>query len=217
MESTHNPMLIAAEPLLVTSNDHTPLNYDAVCQTLIQFEKQCTENNYIHTEIDDARFFLCIFLDKQQGWQPTLCNRFYPSLSHEETDFLKRLKCYETNPSKHSDLLELAYICLSLGFENQIATRDHLYQYIRDARENLEIDLLIDTPDNSKKIIKYLPPIGLTVTIALALLILIFTPYNKKLNQYLSPVVSLLQKQKEILETNNRVIKTHRDNLSDKR
>ena len=201
-ESTQNRMLVQAETLLINADQYTQEDYPLVCQAISQFENRCIDEGYSRSEVDDARFFLCAFLDEQQPWHKTLITTFYDLNTNKDNEFFDRLQRRQHNPKKHTDLLELAYFCLSLGFRGKykaspprnggVAVMDNLYSCIRNVRDQIPYPLAIGQIIIKKRPWR-LPPVWLTIIIALAILMSIFIPYNRQLNQYMAPVLNTLQ------------------------
>ena len=198
-----NPMLIHAESVLLSPEQHTGNNIHSAYSLIEKFKKHCIEAGYSQSQIEDACFFLCAFLDEQFSWDQCLVSTFCESDAHKDTEFFIRLERRQQDPKKYIDLLELAYFCLSLGFQgkfkhstanNGVATiMDKLFSCIRNTRDETTPTLLIDTTEKKVKHWRY-PPIWLTGIITLLILISIFISYNKQLNQYSTPVVNTLQK-----------------------
>lgn len=113
------------------------------------------------TEVNIARYVLCTVLDEAVATTPwgeegewsrySLLSQF-----HNETYGGERLfqlvDKLSTNPAKYLNLLELIYLCLSLGFEGKYrllprgtqeleAIRDSLYRQIRQLRGDIKKEL----------------------------------------------------------------------------
>ena len=196
-----NVMLAEAETLLLGASRYTQKDYRAVCEAITQFENHSKDAGYGRSEIDDACFFLCTFLDEKVSWDKSLLLTFYKSTAKKDDEFFNRLEERQKNPKKYIDLLELTYFCLSLGFqgksdkktpENIISLMDILYSNIRNHRDEAP-DRLIAGNQIKRKAYWRCPPIWITGIIALAILVSIFIPYNKKLNQYVTPALDTLQ------------------------
>lgn len=209
LKTQQNAMLIQAESILQKADFYTQKHYINLCKNIQQFESACKDLGYSRTVVDDARFFLCAFLDEQYAWKKPLLTKFYESSTK---DFFDRLEQRQSDPEKNIDLLELAYLCLSLGFRGKysntpsgngiIAVIDTLYSDIRDVREDTTTSLVVGNKEKPK----YFwggPPIWITVFISLVILISIFISYNKTLNQYMAPAWNTLQ---ILIKTN------HKDN-----
>ncbi len=101
---------------------------EALTNRLRDYEVRLRQHNVDPEAIDIARYSLCCALDEavlntswgsQSFWaHDSLLNSFYASSQGGET-FFKRLDNCMVNPHLHLDLLELMYVCLSLGFLGQ--------------------------------------------------------------------------------------------------
>lgn len=200
-QSSQNKMLTAAETLLRRAPHYSKKDYRSVCQSITAFENHCLDAGYPRSQIDDACFFICAFLDEQIDWGKSLLTTFYESDTNRDNEFFDRLERRQSDANKYVDLLELAYFCLSLGFrgkfhesppDNGVVTIMHdLYNSIRDIRDDVPQALSIETPEKEERVWRC-PPMRVTAIVALAILISIFLPYNRKLNQYITPALAML-------------------------
>jgi type VI secretion system protein ImpK len=96
-------------------------------------------------QVDIAKYLLCSLLDEtvlntpwgsQSGWgHSSLSSLFYKKLVGGE-EFFQLLDRMKQQPSEYGDLLELAYLCLSLGFEGKYRyTGSGLMTLERERRE----------------------------------------------------------------------------------
>ena len=199
-----NPLLTKAQVLLQTSN-YTQKDYTWVTQAISEFENACQdEGSYSRAEVDDAVFFLCSFLDERFCWKKSLVFTFYESNRNKADDFFDRLKKRMNDARKNVDLLELAYICLSLGYRGKFASSDThsaliditsaLYTTIRELRHYTS-HLHLSTGMVEKQTRSWpLPPIWLTVMMAAGILILLFIPYHNRLNHYMQPILNSINR-----------------------
>lgn len=204
-----NPLLAEAGTLLHDTNHYTKKDYRAICSKVTAFENHCKTHGYSAPEINDACFFICAFLDEQVSFEKSLLATFYEKGAHQDNEFFDRLLHRQTDSEKNIDLLELAYLCLSLGFRGKyyksppgngiIEIIDTLYTKIRDVRDDIPSPLAIGTIKKEEQYWRC-PPIWVTILVALIILISIFIPYNKTLNQYAAPAQDTLQ---NITQTDN--------------
>ncbi len=164
-----NPLCSAAAPLFSLigriRNRAQHANPEGLRQSVVRevrgFEQRALEAQVPVQTLRIARYLLCATIDdvvlntpwgEQSGWrQQSMVGTF-----HKETvggdrvfDILQKL---EQEPSRHQDLLEFLYVCLSLGFEGRLRVeergserhfqlRDGLARLIRKQRGAMERDL----------------------------------------------------------------------------
>ncbi|ROM74232.1 hypothetical protein BK654_22525 [Pseudomonas brassicacearum] len=164
---TLNPLVAAASDLLsqVVSIMHgrergglqnlkRELTFD-----LEQFEARALQGGVENSQLIAARYVLCTVIDEAvvttswgQGWsQISLLSTFHNETFGGEKVF-QLLERLSKNPSKHLLILELLYLCLSLGFEGKYrvqargmleldSTRDALYRLIQQVRGDIPREL----------------------------------------------------------------------------
>ncbi|OEE75059.1 type IVB secretion system protein IcmH/DotU [Vibrio genomosp. F6] len=156
-----NPLIDAATPILGLAADLKKETYQDIellkarlIDEIKAFEFQAlnfgVENNYISL----SRYLLCTFVDEAVVTTPWGHNSNWSQQSmlstfHNETyggeKFFLLLEKLSRNPAKFLNLLELIYLCLSLGFEGKYRVlsrglieldtiRDSLYRQIRSLR-----------------------------------------------------------------------------------
>lgn len=164
-----NPLVAAASGLLSETvrikhssekEDLTELN-KTLCSAVKAFEYQALHDGVENSQVMAARYVLCTVLDEavvttpwgnESEWsQISLLSHF-----HNETfggeKFFQLLERLSRNPVKHLPMLELMYLCLSLGFEGKYrvvqrgvleleAVRDSLYRQIRQLRGEVPRDI----------------------------------------------------------------------------
>ena len=164
-----NP-LVAASALLLSEvvrlkTSATAENFDALNERLNVaiklFEHRALQEGMDGGQVMAARYVLCTVVDEavvttpwgnESAWsQMSLLSSF-----HNETfggeKFFQLLERLSRNPVKHLPMLELMYICLSLGFEGKYrvlprgmleleAIRDSLYRQIRQLRGDIPREL----------------------------------------------------------------------------
>jgi len=157
-----NPLVAAASPLLsevvrfkhsLESEDLQAL-HGQLSSAIKLFEHRALHDGAESSQVMAARYVLCTVLDEavvttpwgnESEWsQMSLLSSF-----HNETfggeKFFQLLERLSRNPVKHLPMLELMYLCLSLGFEGKYrvlprgmleleAVRDSLYRQIRQMR-----------------------------------------------------------------------------------
>jgi type VI secretion system protein ImpK len=157
-----NPLVAAAADLLsdvmrlkhsVAGEDMDALN-QRLTKSVKLFEHRALHEGTESSQVMAARYVLCTVVDEavvtttwgnESEWsQMSLLSSF-----HNETfggeKFFQLLERLSRNPVKHLPMLELMYLCLSLGFEGKYrvlprgmleleAVRDSLYRQIRQMR-----------------------------------------------------------------------------------
>ncbi|WP_111642399.1 type IVB secretion system protein IcmH/DotU [Marinimicrobium alkaliphilum] len=149
-----NPLVSAADTLLAVharvsgTARHTDVSglYRQLSYEIRQFEERARVRGIKPEIILAARYVLCSVLDEavlntpwgsDSPWaQGSLLSRFHNETSGGEK-FFQILERMLQAPAEHIDMLELMYLCLSLGFEGRyrLSTRG------RDALEQLKDDL----------------------------------------------------------------------------
>ena len=131
-----NPLVAAAAPLftliialryLSDQTDTTPL-YQHLVHEIKAFESAAIAKHYPHEFIMIARYALCATLDetiqvtqwgKQQAWKSrNLLTTFQKEQSANDR-FFSILNQVREDPVHYIDILEIMYLCLSLGFEGR--------------------------------------------------------------------------------------------------
>lgn len=165
-----NPLIAAAADLL---SDVVKLKQRKRCKDLNKLNKRL--NNDIksferrtrlagveHYEVQTARYLLCTVVDEavlttEWGKHSDWPNRSLLSHFHNETSggekFFLLVERVIKRPSRHLHMLELMYLCLSLGFKGKYAMdasggtveleeiRDDLYRHIRQLRGDTSLEL----------------------------------------------------------------------------
>ena len=218
-----NPLIAASAPLLnlatqLREQTTTPnLNnlHRILCYEIKIFENKARLLNYRSSIILSTRYFICAFLDEviltstwgeNSEWQErTLMKTFQQGLWNDENFFIL-LERYSEEPKSNLDLLELAYLCLSLGYEGHYKKKPHshyeldqlidrLYYLIRNERGEFSKGLLItdSTPKGSKKIMLRLPPAWIAMVIGALGLIISYIPYRIHLTKLTTPIHELVK------------------------
>lgn len=165
VEQGVNPLVAAAAPIFTFVSQCRRLQPETDLVQLQQnlyheisaFESHARNKNYRSQHVLAARFALCAFLDEalsrvhQIGGEKWHQHALLP-LFHGENDgkreFYVILEHATGSPTTAIDLLELLYVCLSLGFEGQYSQNDqgviirenivnNLYQTIREVRGDI--------------------------------------------------------------------------------
>lgn len=153
-ENSGNPLLYFASNIFkqidILQNSYDIGSLQEVRGTLIQsinsFTQLSSEKGIENSEIMLARYLLCTFCDeligttywgKDNNWANTsLLGHFYNETYGGEK-FFHILNQLLRAPAKYIDLLELTYICLSLGFEGKYRIQNKGKMEIDAIRENL--------------------------------------------------------------------------------
>lgn len=143
-----NPVVNAAATLIAvftktrSTARHSDVGglYQRLMSEIRNFESQLRDLNLKQEHILSARYLMCSVLDEavlntpwgsESAWaQRTLLSVFHGETSGGEKSFLILDRLKQT-PSESLDLIELFYICISLGFEGR-------YRLINRGREGLE-------------------------------------------------------------------------------
>lgn len=164
-----NPLVAAASDLLseVVRLKHSQAAEDLralntrLSADLRQFDARALQDGALSSQVMAARYVLCTVVDEavvstswgnESQWsQMSLLSSF-----HNETfggeKFFQLLDRLSKNPVKHLPMLELMYLCLSLGFEGKYRViprgvlelegiRDALYRQIRQLRGDVPREL----------------------------------------------------------------------------
>lgn len=164
-----NPLVSAASPLLSAIIDIKSRaeanNLNTLKTSLIEhlrhFETRALEEGVDHGEVMMARYVLCTVTDEavvttSWGNESEWSSISLLSSFHNETfggeKFFQLVENMGRNPMKHLAMLELMYICMSLGFEGKFrvqargnieldAIRDSVYRQIRQLRGDVPREL----------------------------------------------------------------------------
>lgn len=214
VSATINPLVTAAAPLLTLATQlqeqrHAPdlkTLHTTLCQEIKTFETKTRASGYSSTISLAARYFLCALLDEMiihtlwgdHHWNAyTLLNTFQHESSSDER-FFAILERSSEDAITNIDLLELAYLCLSMGYQGKYrktsdnaaltTLMDKLYQLIREVRGEFSKCLFI-TPI-VKPIFKpkrwytrwRLPPLWAVLLVTIVVLFSIYLPYHHRLD-----------------------------------
>jgi type VI secretion system protein ImpK len=164
-----NPLVTAACGLLSQmvriKHSHERENLEILKRELTwgleQFEARAMQGGVENSQLVAARYVLCTAIDEavvtsswgeKSGWsQMSLLSTFHNETFGGEKVF-QLLDRLSKNPIKHLPMLELLYLCLSLGFEGKYRVqtrgglelegiRDALYRQIRQVRGDIPREL----------------------------------------------------------------------------
>lgn len=217
-----NPLLAAASPLLQAMVEVCSESYaapsglkDELVKRIKDFEFMALSQGCDNTEIIASRYVLCTALDEAittKPWSSMLdwTKNSLLIIFHNEANggekLFQLLDKLARNPSRHINILELIYVCLSLGYEGKYrvlqrglteleAIRNSLYRQIRMIRGDVQHELAINwqpTEAKQQKLPLYIPYwlIGL---LALCCLGLIYFGFDYVLDQQTDTINHLYQ------------------------
>ncbi len=175
-----------------------------------QFETRAQKSGIAPETIFTARYILCTTVDEfvlstPWGAASIFHNQSLLRLFHQETSggekFFLLLDKLIHDPAKNIDLLELMYVCLSLGFQGRYrvetdgaskleAIRENLYRTIRNYRGDSEMALSPHWQGVDKSLVSKTVrmPMWAIVSIVLAVLAFIFIAFSFSLNRSTEPL-----------------------------
>lgn len=192
---------------------------EALTRRLRDYEMRLRQHSIDLESIDIARYCLCCVLDEavlntnwgsQSFWtHDSLLNSFYASSQGGDT-FFRQLDDCLAQPNKHLDLLELMYVCLSLGFLGQYRLEKNGHEAHRKLRKQIVAVLKshgrVLHQELSNKIEQHIlngsplyerAPMWVVCAVTSALLVCIFMylsyDLNKASNHTFSQLVNLVQ------------------------
>lgn len=205
-----NPLIAAATPVLAAIAEIEQLRdidaeeYSRKLQHEIKaFENSAHKNHYRSQIILAARYLLCALVDEAiTNFHPDLNWHLHSLLyqfQHETWGgerFFTILERSAEDPPAYIDLLELGYICLSLGYKGKYQQPaelrelglfiDRLYQIIEHQRGEQQ-PTLQNKPTHTTNQWR-LPPWWAIVVGCGVILASIFVPYTLKLNKTITPL-----------------------------
>jgi type VI secretion system protein ImpK len=149
-----NPLLTGSFSLLSlvpelrgqTFHEAANLLQERMITAIKKFEKSALQKGASRTQVNIAKYFLCSLLDEtvlntpwgsQSGWgHNSLSSLFFKKLVGGE-EFFQILDRLKEQPKQNQNLLEMAYLCLSLGFEGKYRYRNNGLLAIERQREEL--------------------------------------------------------------------------------
>ena len=216
-ETGINSLTTAATGLLtlLTNIKLKPINQDAraLYQDLLHeikaFESLAQNKHYRAETILLARYALCSALDEailDTSWSEEQQWHKYKLLStfHQEDwggeRFFHILERLSQDPKQHSDILELMYICLSLGYQGKYKTDpdnknqlekviENLYHCIRWQRGDIKKELFLESHNLLKTTEAHPPvPLWLTGIFTSLVLVTVYMLFNFFLGNSVAPV-----------------------------
>ena len=222
-QASFNPLVGAATALLGLAirlkNSGQLQDVDALRRRVIEevksFERRANETGVSQQSVRAARYALCATLDDlvlntPWGAASAWGHQSMVALFHNETSggerFYDLLEKLERDPGRYAEVLELMYLCLSLGFEGQHRVmargsirhgevREGLFRLIRSRRGDFERDL---SPrwrgvDAGHKPLSSYVPLWVIAVGAAALVALMFIGFSYSLNSDSDLVAAELQ------------------------
>ena len=195
-----NPLVAAAWELmsevlelkLSSGRENLQTLNDRLAASLTRFEARAQHEGMESAQVIAARYVLCSVLDEavvttawgsRSDWSKiSLLSRF-----HNETfggeKFFQLLERLSRDPVKHLAMLELMYLCLSMGFEGKYrvmergvtqleSVRDALYRQIRHVRgDPVSVSACVSRPQQARR--KRLRTLSASWCVALGLIALL--------------------------------------------
>ncbi|MFH4528013.1 type VI secretion system protein TssL, long form [Vibrio diabolicus] len=225
----NNPLLAEANGLLsiigqirATATHSDPLFLkETLAQKLRDYENRLRHHDVDLDTIDTARYCLCCSLDEavlNTNWgghsfwsHDSLLSSFYASSQGGEAFFKYLDKCM-AQPDTNLDLLELMYVCLSLGFLGQYRLEKNGLEFHRKLRRQIiailksygrgipqELSNSIEQHILNGSKVSDRAPLWVVCSVTAALLVCIFMYFsyelNKASNRTFSQLVNLVQPQ----------------------
>lgn len=206
-----NPLIAAAMPVLALATElQQPISVDpatlskSLRHEIKAFENAAFKNGYRTQMILAARYLLCALLDEvitqyhpDYLWHEEALLLFFQQETWGGERFFIILERSCEDPKTYIDLLELGYICLSLGFKGKYNQPrelrelgifiDQLFQLIEQQRGEHQ-PALQNNPQTSPKTYWRLPPWWVVALGCGVLLAAVFIPYNSSLNKTVAPL-----------------------------
>ncbi len=179
------------------------------------FVTRVTRDDYPHEVVVMARYALCATIDEtllyhpifpESFWQEHKLLALWPVESMESEQFFLALERLSENPSRYLNLLELIYLCLSLGLEGfyRFAPRgtdslrtvmNTLYQAISNEQGEFEMALSPQAylPHKQRETIKVPFKLRYLLGTTVLLLAAIYTSFNLAYYRAAQPLAHTLQ------------------------
>jgi len=217
-----NPLVSSAATLLALvsklrmtmQHANVPDLHKRLTEEIKTFERVTRSAGISGDSVLAARYLLCSVMDEvvlntpwgaSSGWsQRTLLSLFHQETSGGEKCFLILQRLLET-PGTHLDLLELYYLCLSLGFQGKYRVmprgneqleqiRDNLYHTIESHRPGWERELSPHWEGTVKpqEYLKNYIPLWVFASVVLAILVLTYSGFRYWMYQETSPVAEYI-------------------------
>ncbi len=218
-----NPLANAASTLIavfgktrqtVSHNDVGGLHRSLVGE-IKTFDAKLRELGYKNEIVLSARYMVCVMLDEAVlntpwGSNSPWAQRTLLSVFHNETSggekFFQILDRMRQSPSENIDMLELFYICLSLGYEGKYRIvnrgrdqleqlREDLFKLIRSQRGEYSRELAQSWQGlgNAKRTLTDFIPMWVIGVVALAIVFFSYSGFRYWLYESSTPVAQTLQ------------------------
>ncbi len=228
-----NPLVDAATALLALSGQlrNTASHPDVaglrehVLQQIKLFEQSARSSGVTPEVVLAARYIICAFLDETVlrtpwGSESVWSTKSLLSTLHNETwggeKFFLILDRMLQEPTSNLDILELMYICLSLGFEGKfgvmetgrtklLEVQDNLFRTIRMQRSEFERELSPHwkgVEDRRNLLVRYVP-LWVVGALAGVLILATYAGFRFILDNSATPVYDALDKVGRVAETRN--------------
>lgn len=206
-------LLIATELPHQMASSNVKNLYKTCCTHLRTIENKAQKLGYPSDIILAVRFYLSALIDelilntawgKNSEWETVNLINTFQRETHRSDRFFEILAHEKKDPEKNIDVIELAYICLRLGFQGKYRQSgnlfelkkisDETYHLIEKIRGEFSKKILLSRQlqkSKMKKPIKFLP-IWLTLLLTIAILFGIFFPYYLRLQKVSAPVNQLI-------------------------
>ena len=129
----------------VSHNDVESLQQRLV-QSIHDFKNDLLHTGYLQETVADSSYALCTFMDEvvlntpwggHSSWgTQTLLSQFHGEAWGGE-NFFSKLDVLKSQPAVNLDILELYYLCLSLGLQGRFRVLDNGIGRLNDVREDL--------------------------------------------------------------------------------
>lgn len=215
-----NPLISAASKLLgaiiklrtTMNHSNVPDLHKRLTQEIQNFEREAKQLSLAPEIVLTARYVLCSVVDEvvlstpwgaASGWsQHSLLSLFHKETFGGEKCFLILQRTLET-PGSHLQLLELFYLCLSLGFQGKYRLVQRGYEQLEQIRENLYRTIESHRPpmerdlsprwkgcvERKTRLIQYVP-LWVIASVVLGVLAATFSGYRWWLYQSATPVAT---------------------------
>lgn len=213
-----NPLVAAASKLLgviiklrsTMNHSNVPDLHKRLTKEIQSFEREAKQLSLSPETVLTARYLLCTVVDEvvlttpwgtASGWsQHSLLSLFHKETFGGEKCFVILQRMLEA-PAAHLELLELFYLCLSLGFQGKYRLvqrgheqleqiRDNLYHTIEGHRPAMERDLAPHWQgcvERKTRLIHYIP-LWVIASVVFGLLVVTYSGYRWWLYESATPV-----------------------------
>lgn len=218
-----NPLISAASKLLgaiiklrtTMNHSNVPDLHKRLTREIQSFERNAKQLSLQQETVLTARYLLCTVVDEvvlstpwgsASGWsQHSLLSLFHKETFGGEKCFLILQRTLET-PGSHIELLELFYLCLSLGFQGKYRLASRGYEQLEQIRDNLYRTIESHRPPMDRdlsprwqgcvqrktRLIQYVP-LWVVASVVFGVLVATFSGYRWWLYQSATPVAAKIQ------------------------